>query len=102
MCYNKEISLAVYLTTSAVSLILYLIGDKYDKHIALFSIVFIHMQLVEYFMWSDQSCGKINHYATEAGYYLLFLHKPNLLVTVVMLDVDEWRCSANSDIELFF
>ena len=73
MCYNKEISLAVYLTTSMVSLILYLTGDKYDKHIALFCIVFIHMQLIEYFMWSDQTCGKMNHCATELGYYLLLL-----------------------------
>ena len=47
MCYNKDISLEVYLTTCALSLILYLTGDKYDKHIALFSIVFIHMQLRE-------------------------------------------------------
>lgn len=73
MCYNKDISLEVYLTTCALSLILYLTGDKYDKHIALFSIVFIHMQLIEYFMWSDQKCGKMNHYATELGYYLLLL-----------------------------
>lgn len=84
MCYNKEISLAVYLTTSIVSLILYLTGDKYDKHIALFSIVFIHMQLVEYFMWSDQSCGKINHYASELGYYLLLLQPFFLLCLGVL------------------
>lgn len=73
MCYNKDISLEVYLTTCALSLLLYLTGDKYDKHIGLFSIVFIHMQLIEYFMWSDQKCGKMNHYATELGYYLLLL-----------------------------
>lgn len=85
MCYNKEISLAVYLTTSLVSLILYLTGDKYDKHISLFSIVFIHMQLVEYFMWSDQTCGNVNHYATEVGYYLLFLQPVVVLLAGLLL-----------------
>lgn len=84
MCYNKDISLAVYLTTCMISLILYLTGDKFDKHMALFSIVFIHMQLIEYFMWSDQKCGKMNHYATELGYYLLLL-QPFLLLCIGIL-----------------
>ena len=84
MCYNKDISLAVYLTTCMISIILYLTGDKFDKHMALFSIVFIHMQLIEYFMWSDQKCGKMNHYATELGYYLLLL-QPFLLLCIGIL-----------------
>ena len=84
MCYNKDISLAVYLTTCMISLILYLTGDKFDKHMALFSIVFIHIQLIEYFMWSDQKCGKMNHYATELGYYLLLL-QPFLLLCIGIL-----------------
>ena len=85
MCYNKDISLAVYLTTSVVSFILYLTGDKYDKHVAIFCFTFIHMQLVEYFMWLDQKCGKMNHYATEAGYYLLLLQPLVILFAGLLL-----------------
>jgi hypothetical protein len=31
------------------------------------------MQLVEYFMWKDQSCGKINHFATMLALLLLMI-----------------------------
>jgi hypothetical protein len=31
------------------------------------------MQLLEYFMWKDQSCGKINHIATMLALLLLMI-----------------------------
>ena len=54
MCFNKNSSIVSYFTASLLSVILFNYGDKIDKHIALFSLVFIQMQLVEYFMWKDQ------------------------------------------------
>jgi hypothetical protein len=43
------------------------------------------MQLAEYFMWLDQKCGKMNHYATEAGYYLLLLQPLVILFAGLLL-----------------
>ena len=56
-----------------LSIILYIYGDNYDKHISLFSAVIVQLQLIEYFMWTDQKCGIVNKLATIIGRILLFL-----------------------------
>ena len=80
MCHDKETSLKTYVIGVILSLCLFYNGDKYDKHIAIFSFVFIQMQLVEYFMWSDQDCGKINHYASISSHILLMLQPLAVLI----------------------
>ncbi len=73
MCYNTTTSLITF----AVMIIstIYLIYRNYlnDKW---FSIIFISagiMQLVEYFMWKDQSCGITNHLATICAFFVLLI-----------------------------
>src|SRR6056300_623163 len=68
MCYNKTSSILAYSVGIISAIILYNYGDKYDKHFAFFAILYIHIQLVEFFMWYDYDCDKhINHYATITG-----------------------------------
>lgn len=73
MCYSTTISLLTF----AVMILstLYLIYRNYpnDRWI---SIVFISagiMQLLEYFMWKDQSCGITNHIATILAFIVLLI-----------------------------
>ncbi len=73
MCYNKDVSLDSFIVGIGLSLILYHYGDKYDKHISVFFIVIALMQLAEYFMWIDQNCGKINHYASLFAELIIYL-----------------------------
>ena len=80
MCYNKETSLATYVLGVSLSIALFILGDNYDKHIAFFTFVFIQIQLCEYFMWSDQKCGKINHYATKCAKIALMLQPFSILI----------------------
>ena len=80
MCYNKESSITTYIVSSIVSLFLFFNGDKYDKTIAIFCLTFVQMQLVEYLMWIDQDCGKINHYATILGHILLILQPISIII----------------------
>ena len=80
MCFSKTSSATSYLTGSLLSLVLYFYGDKYDKHIAAFSLVFIQMQLAEYFMWSDQDCGKTNHYASVFAHFVLLLQPISVIL----------------------
>ena len=47
--------------------------------ITIFSLVFIQIQLAEYFMWLDQNCGKINHYATIYAHIILILEPISIL-----------------------
>ena len=64
MCYNSSSSIVNYGYVMLLSIILYIYGDNYDKHISLFSAVVIQMQLAEYFIWTDQKCGIVNKLAT--------------------------------------
>jgi hypothetical protein len=80
MCYNKESSITSYIVSSILSLFLFFNGDKYDKTIAIFCLTFVQMQLVEYFMWIDQDCGKINHYATILGQIVLILQPLSIVI----------------------
>ena len=73
MCYNTTISLLTF-TVMVISTI-YLIYRNYPND-RWFAIVFISagiMQLVEYFMWKDQSCGKTNHLATMLALIVLLI-----------------------------
>ena len=80
MCQDLETSRNTYIIGSITSLYLLLKGDKFDKHIGIFSLVFIQMQLVEYFMWLDQDCGMINNNATIIGHLLIFLQPVIILI----------------------
>jgi hypothetical protein len=86
MCFNKNSSIVSYFTASLLAIILFNYGDKIDKHIALFSLVFIQMQLVEYFMWKDQKCGSVNHYASIFGNILLLLQPVSVILFGIMLN----------------
>lgn len=61
MCYSPESSLSSFLVGSTTSLYLLLFSNsQIYKHIGLFFITVILIQLLEYFMWIDQKCGIIN------------------------------------------
>ena len=85
MCFSKTSSLVSYISGTLLSLILFNYGDNIDKHIALFSIVFIQMQLAEYFMWKDQKCGIINHNASIFGHIVLLLQPISVILFGIML-----------------
>jgi len=85
MCYNKETSIFIYIIGITVSAILYFTGDKYDKHIALFAFVFIHIQLAEFFMWYDEDCKKgINNIATYSAIIILALQSISIIIGAII------------------
>lgn len=73
MCYSSTISLLT-LSVMAISTI-YLIYRNYpnDRWVAIVFISAGIMQLLEYFMWKDQSCGIKNHIATVLSLLLLLI-----------------------------
>jgi hypothetical protein len=75
MCYNTTTSLLTF--AIMVFSTIYLIYRNYPND-RWFSIIFISagiMQLIEYFMWRNQSCGLTNHFAT-IGAFLILLIQP--------------------------
>ena len=73
MCYNQTTSFLTF-AIMAISTI-YLIYRNYpnDRWVAIVFISAGLMQLLEYFMWKDQSCGRMNHLATIGALLLLFI-----------------------------
>ena len=85
MCFTAEASLTAYILASIASLYLLIKGDKYDKHIGLFSLTFIQIQLAEFLMWIDQNCNKnINHYATIFAEYILILQPLSIILGALL------------------
>ena len=85
MCFSAEASLTAYILGSIASLYLLIKGDKYDKHIGLFSLTFTQMQLAEFLTWIDQDCNKnINHYATIFAEYILSLQPFSIIVGAIL------------------
>ena len=86
MCYNKETSIITYVISIIFSGLLFYKGDRYDKNIAIFCFTFIQIQLAEYFMWLDQSCGLVNHYATIFAHLILMLEPISIIVGALLYD----------------
>jgi len=76
MCYTKELSLKAFAFGSITSLVLFMIGNNKDRHLALFFLSIALMQLVEYFIHLDENCNSkrnINHYASVSVTHILLL-----------------------------
>ena len=74
MCYSAESSIQTYWIGLVSSLILLIFGSKYDKALGLFFLPVIHVQLAEYFIWTDLECKGNNQIATRGISILLGLH----------------------------
>lgn len=75
MCYDAQSSIQSYGLVTLLSGLLLYYGDQMDKHIAIAFLGVVQMQLAEFLMWSDQSCGWVNQYATYFA-YLAILAQP--------------------------
>ena len=80
MCYSTTTSLLTF-AVMAISTI-YLIYRNYpnDRWVAIVFISAGLMQLLEYFMWKDQSCGKTNHIATMLAFIVLLIQPIAVLI----------------------
>jgi hypothetical protein len=64
MCWNKEISLATFIIAIIGCVFLYKRNGPNDRWIAIFGATIAMIQLAEFFMWIDPTCGKMNKYAS--------------------------------------
>ena len=67
MCYNKNISIYTYIL-GLISSYLLLINDNPNfKILGAFFIVTIHMQLIEFYLWTHNTCNNINIQISTLG-----------------------------------
>jgi len=71
MCYDESSSLAIFCLGTVAALWLY---HKENPVTATTALLVSSMQLLEYFMWTDQACGAVNERASYAVIWLLWAH----------------------------
>lgn len=73
MCYSDESSQISFIIGSLGSI--YLLNSKEHalKHAGMFLFAVVFMQLLEYIMWIDQECGKLNAFASKMVYPVLII-----------------------------
>lgn len=64
MCWNRQVSMATFIVAMVGAIYLYKRNGQNDRWIAVFAATIGMIQLAEFFMWSDQTCGSINKYAS--------------------------------------
>jgi len=79
MCFNAEVSISTYILGLIGSFILYKKG--YPKEAILYFFV-IQMQLIEYFLWKNQTCNSFNKFITKIGIILNHL-QPIILYLLI-------------------
>lgn len=80
MCYSTTISLLTFAIMIISTIYLFYRNYPNDRW---FSIIFISagiMQLIEYFMWRNQSCGMTNHIATILAFIVLLIQPIAVLI----------------------
>ena len=81
MCFSFESSITSYIIGVTASALLLQSNNNAKKHIALFCLTFVHMQLAEAFMWSDINCKtNLNHYGSILAHFNLILQPLSILI----------------------
>jgi len=73
MCWNAPVSIITWVTSIIGAGLLIKRGTRTDIWNALFVLTFSSIQLLEFFMWIDQSCSGINQIATKIALVVLWL-----------------------------
>lgn len=88
MCYNKDISIYTYIICLIASYFL-LRNDKKDlKIIGCFFIIVIQMQLVEYFLWTNNTCNSKNITISNVGAFVNFIQPFILYLAILYYNKD--------------
>ena len=81
MCFSFESSIISYVLGITVSALLLQSKNYSDKHIALFSLTFVQMQLAEALMWYDINCkSNLNHYGSILAHFILILQPLSIFI----------------------
>ena len=90
MCFNADISLTTYI----IGLINCIILIKKNFYVeAAFYFCVIQMQMIEYFLWENQSCNDINKITTKIGLIINHLEPIILWIAIYLFSkkiLPEW------------
>jgi len=82
MCYSAEVSLGTFLFVQLICIFLWVRDRRIDRAFALILTVVVFMQLLEYFIWTNQECNAVNKAVTAILPYYLLLQPP--LISIIL------------------
>jgi len=82
MCYSAEVSLGTFLFVQLICIFLWVRDRRIDRAFALILTVVVFMQLLEYFIWTNQECNAVNKAVTAILPYYLLLQPP--LISMIL------------------
>jgi hypothetical protein len=89
MCFNATTSLVTFSISLFCFVYLLYFGlkkkDKNEIFVAVLTIVIGLMQLIEFFLWRNQTCNRINHYLSLLVILLLFLQVVVMNILYIVL-----------------
>lgn len=84
MCVNREVSLAAYVVATAACMRLWCRNHPNDRWIAATLGYIATMQLLEFLMHHDQSCGPLNQTATKVAFWQNLLQPAVFIVAALV------------------
>lgn len=83
MCFNAPVSLITYIIGSVFSILLIIRNKNHQRPIGLFLLFVVQMQILEYILWKNQECNKINEITTKLSAYFNNLQPFVLYIIIV-------------------
>ena len=87
MCFSANASITSFIFATTISIILFVIGTSTLKCLSIFSIYVAIMQLIEYILWKNIKCNKINQFITKLIPIYLYLQPIVLLALIYYYDI---------------
>ena len=86
MCFSENVSLFAFIIGIWGSMMVYSLGKIYDKILGLFLAFVSSMQLIEFFLWRNQTCDDYNYFITMTGMILNHLQPIVLGLLILWLN----------------
>lgn len=83
MCFSENISLFAFIVGMAGSMLVYSLGEIYDKIYGIFHMFISFMQLVDFFLWRNQTCDAYNYIISITG--IILNHLQPLVLGLLIL-----------------
>jgi len=86
MCFSEQMSIIAFSVGMIGSILVYSLGKIYDKIVGLWIGFVSCMQLVDFFLWRNQTCNRINYITSIVG--IILNHLQPIMLGIIILCVN--------------
>jgi len=86
MCFSEQMSIIAFSVGMIGSILVYSLGKIYDKIVGLWIGFVSCMQLVDFFLWRNQTCNRTNYITSIVG--IILNHLQPIMLGIIILCVN--------------